>query len=77
MVAEDKSEKKVKEERMIYQEELGRLLVDGDMTIAKFREKIFDELIDGKDTGASSIKSASQIRMRAPRTDDFGDVLVD
>lgn len=77
MIDEDKSEKKVKEERMIYQDEIGRLLVEGDMTISAFREKIFNELIDGKENEASCIKSASQIRIRAPRTDDFGDILID
>ena len=77
MWTEDKSENKSKDERMFGCEELGRLLVEGDMTIRNFREKIFNELIDGKETGASCIKSADQLRIRNPRHEDLGDVLID
>lgn len=57
-------------------ENLGKLEVDGLITVSDFRDRVYNELIAGKDNSAAkAIKSAGQMRIRDPKNEDLGGVL--
>ena len=66
---------KSKEERLFAKKQLGKIIVESEITLKEFKTKVFEELIKPREDLKVKIENVDDFRFKNPKNDDLGDVL--